>query len=248
MEKKKIIPDKRKQLIKDNYKTFKPRNKTESNYLSKVKGGKARAANAIKDDSGKYVTKIFKDELTRILAAQKGVASRDIKNNTRKIEQVIKEAQITNKELKNFYEFGREEFTKMIKTGTKKGTARNSNQMEDDIDSYKGKISLVSKGKKERSNAAEASYKLDEFKQFLSTNFNAANFSLHPTYSFDGEMIIDVPSPEKIIEYLVEKSGAETFEEFLELDYSDQVEMLEDYFNEEYDGEIVIFSSPPKGK
>lgn len=247
MGKKINLSDNKKAAIKANYDTYKPRNKQEQQYYNKIKAGKARAANSIKDNSGKYITKILKKEVIKTLAAQKGVNTRTEKNKARKIEEVIKEAQISDKELKRYYEYNRDEFQKMIENKGLQGAHRNYNQLSGDLDEYKGKIFLQQGDEIKKVNKSQANFALDEFKQFLSTEFTAVDFSISPELKFDGRMIINLPDPEQMKERILELSEWDEWDEFInEVEPGGLAALLQKYFEEEFDGEIVVYVSPPK--
>lgn len=229
------ISEQRKAQIKANYKSIEPRTKDEALYIKKIEAGKARAANAIKDDSGRYVTRVFKEQLIKDLAATKGIDTRTEKGRDKSIDQILSEAKISEREQKRFFDVNREQYNEMIRTQSIQKTNRNSNQLENDLSEYSGRIIVNG----ERMTSSEAKKELLEFRQYLQTRINCVDFYMKPELSFKGEMKIDIPNAKQLIKDLKEYFGVSTIEELEEFEGADLNEALEDLL----DDSITIITS-----
>lgn len=213
MPRKKTAPlsDNRKQQIKNDWKTFKPKNDAERFYHASVKGGKMRAINAIKDDSGKYATREYVDKVARDLAANKGVDN--LQGNKvkrlRPVDDVIKDAGITPKELKIFHEINREAYRELKERGTFQRINRNQNQLSDDVSNYNGRIYLNG----EQVEKEAALFSLEIFNQYLATTINMVEFKIKPTMHISGEMYLNIPEPAEIEKALMDFLSVNTEKE-----------------------------------
>jgi hypothetical protein len=252
MAKKIILSDKRKQALKNNFGSIEPRNKSEQQYLNKIKAGKARAAKGIKDNSGKYISNTLQQEVIKGLAASKGVSSRTEKNKSKRIEVIKQEAKITDKELKKFYEINRESYDRIIKTGSLKEVTRNSDQIENDINNYKGKIYINRNGQKIKVSKSEAIQEVVKFKQYLASHFSTVEIVITPELTFDGRMILPIADAKKLYKDMKEKLGVNNMDDMsdaiADMDGPELNELLSEIFEDEgYDeGDIVVITSPKK--
>lgn len=97
MAKKIQLSNRTRQRIKDNFAKIKPASlkKNELAYYNKIKAGKARAATAFKDSSGKYYPKQFVKEQIIDVAKEMGISPRAVYNNFKDdIENVFRTGKI----------------------------------------------------------------------------------------------------------------------------------------------------------
>ena len=169
----------------------------------KVKAGKIRAQTAIKI-KGKYASKILVNEVKRaILATKKVDVSRLHADNSKKIEELIKEAKITPAQVKKFFESKKFVFEDMLEKGGLTGTSKNSNQIEEAIEKYKGKIYLRNEKKKEKEDKkGNAKLEILTFINGCKSEFNCVDVAFAPFLSFGGKMIINLPNLEKFLKDL----------------------------------------------
>jgi len=206
----------------------------------KVAAGKARAASAIKDSSGRYVSRILYNEIAKITLAVKGVdVSKLSGEQTKKITSLMSEAKVTAKDVKNLYEKNPVIFEDMINTGKITGTNKNSNQIEKSITDFTGTIYVNGK----ESTQAEAKRDLMHFKQYLNSTINVVDFTIKPKLSFDGKMYVDIPPVKDIMKFLKERFDVKTIAELSDYEGGEITEALQEFFedNDEYD--IVIYAS-----
>ena len=211
----------------------------------KVAAGKVRAATGIKEN-GKYVSKIFSNEVAKTLLATKKInVSKVHADNTEKIKELLKEAKLTPAQVKKFYEKNKTIFEDLKTFGNIKGTAKNSNQMENILETYKGKI-FINDGEeiKEVSKGA-AKYELVKFKNFLSSTLNVVEIAYLPVYNISGEMTINIPNGKELFERLKLIFGVKSKKELDEIDGSDLMEAIKEILNDIYNGEpnIIIYVS-----
>lgn len=206
----------------------------------KVAAGKARAANAIKDNNGRYVSKILYNEISKIVLATKGHdVSKISGEQTQKITSLMSEAKVTAKEVKNLYEKKPVIFEAMINEGSITGTNKNSYQLEKSIGNFSGNIFINGEEKTQ----AEAKLSLVKFKQYLSTNINVVDFTIKPKLSFDGKMILNIPDVKDLMKHLKEYFGVNTIKELDEFEGAEISEALESYFDDNDNYDIVIYAS-----
>lgn len=211
----------------------------------KVLAGKIRAQNSIKDSSGKYVSKIFTNEVKKtILATKKIDVSKIHPDNSKKIDQLIKEAGINPEQIKKFYEKNQFIFENLKKQGKLKGTWRNSNQIEKAIRDYKGTI-FINDGKKIKEvSKAEAIFQVMNFKQNLSSRMNVVDFTIRPELSLDGILTLKIPDSKKLLQAVKKKAGVKNLSELDELTGEELMkavsEALTDFYGKEKDINIFI--------
>lgn len=205
---------------------------------AKVAAGKARAASAIRDSKGHYVSPILYNEITKVVLAVKGQdVSKISADQSKKIAAVMSEAKVSAKQIKEFYESNRQVFKDMIDNGEVTGTPKNSNQIEKAINEYKGHIEV---GGKEMT-AAKAKYELMKFKQFLSVNLNVVDFTIKPQLSFDGKMKIDIPNAKELISDLLEYFGVDNVEGLDDIDGAEITKAIAELLGE--DSPVTIYAS-----
>lgn len=198
----------------------------------------------LRDEKGRFVTRIFQEQITRALAAQKGVdnfTGQGKKRHEKKISEIKKEAKITPRELLVFYKTNEDTFLDMLHNSSLKSLSKNSNQLEKDISNYKGEIYLND----ELVNRSEAKLKLLEFKQLLASEINVVDFTIKPEIFFDGKMKINIPDVHHLIDELCEYFGEDTIEGVNENFTGAEItaalkDLLDSEFGEE---EITIYAS-----
>lgn len=206
----------------------------------KVAAGKARAASAIKDSSGRYVSKILYNEIAKISLAVKGVdVSKISAEQTKKITSLMSEAKVTAKEVKNLYENNPVIFEAMINEGKITGTNKNSNQLEKSISDFSGDIYVNGKQRTQ----AEAKRDLMHFKQYLNTNINVVDFTIKPKLTFDGKMILNIPPLKDIMQHLKNAFDVKNIKDLSDISGAEITESLQDFFEDNDDYEIVIYAS-----
>jgi hypothetical protein len=207
--------------------------------------GKIRAKSALRDNKGRFTTNIFKREVLKTIAAKKGfdVSKDERQRDKAVIDEVIKKAGITNAELNREYKKNIDFFSDMIENGTVTTTFKNSNQIEADINSYKGKFQILRNGERINVTKTEIKLELKKFKQFIASNMNASDFSQKIKLSFDGKMILQLPDLKKFRDEHREEIS-ELMDEMNEPDSTsmqDYVDLLTDEFDESED--IIIYVS-----
>lgn len=213
---------------------------SKSKFSGHVKGGKTRAATSLRDSKGRFTTNIFKREVLKTVAASKGFdVSKDERAKDKAIiDKVIKDAGITQSELNKAYKQNIEVFSDMLQNGGLKTTFKNANQIADAIDKYKGKITVSSKGVSKQMTKTEARFRLDKFKQFLSTSVNASDFSIRMQLGFDGKLDINIPDADYLRErYEYEIDDAADDKELMQ----SLIEDIQDEFDNNED--VVIYGS-----
>ncbi len=259
MPRKKIkdLSEKKKAEIKENWNSYKPKNQAEKTYLGRVKGGKARAKHALKDDHGKYITRELREEIIGTLAAQKQVSSyQEGRNLLKTTEEILKEAKITPRELKEHYENNKQEFLLMVQTGSKKGKSMDSNKLEEWIEDYTGHLYVKTDADPARKiSKDEAIYLLQEFNQLLKASINAVDFSIIPQIKFDGTAILHIPDPEKLTSLVLSNLGVEDIKEAMREDPEGWYETINDSLGEwmndsdefqDFGEYIAVYTSPSK--
>lgn len=215
---------------------------------AKVAAGKARAAAAIKDKSGRYVSKIFETEVKKTFLATKKVdVSKIAADKTEVVNQLLKDAGITQKEIKKFYDTHQFIFDDMVKNARLKGTSKNSNQLEKALTEYKGKVIIdYGNGKVKEVTAIKADMELKKFKQFLSSELNVVDFTIHPTFDFDGKMTLQVPDAKKLVKDLREYFGLEKDQDFDDIEGAELTDAIKNILQGIYgedETDIVIYAS-----
>jgi hypothetical protein len=206
----------------------------------------SQAKYRLRDEKGRFVTKVFNETIVRALAAQKGVdsfAGEGQKKRQVPVKKVAKEANITPRELFLFYKTNEDTFLDMIHTGSLTGLSKNSDQIEKDLTKYKGTVILNGK----EVNASEAKLHLVKFKQMLANSVNVVDFTIKPTVYFDGRIELNIPDASDLEEKLVEYFGAEDIDEVdREFTGGEITEALEYILEHDYgfdDDEIIIYAS-----
>jgi hypothetical protein len=197
----------------------------------------------LRDEKGRFVTKIFQEHITRALAAQKGFDNfkgEGRAKKQKKVSEIRKEADITPKELFTFYKSNEEIFLDMLENSSIKQLPRNSNQLEKDIDHYKGEIMLNG----EMVSDTKAKFELLKFKQLLSSEINVVDFTITPEIKFDGTMILNIPNADKLLEELLEYFGVENAKELDEFTGAEITAALKEILDQELgEDEITIYAS-----
>ena len=209
---------------------------------AKVRAGKIRQATAIKDERGRFASKLFVNEVKKtILAINKIDVSKINSDQSEKIEQLLKEAKIKPADVAKFYKKNPLAFEDLKTKAVFRGTSKNNNQIETAIEKYKGKFFLRNeKGELKEVTKAQAKYNLVRFENALKSEFNLAGFSIHPRLTLDGKMILKIPSPTKLLKDAREKLGLKKGESFDGIDSATLNETLQELLNEYYDDENDI--------
>lgn len=204
---------------------------------AKVAAGKARAAGAIKDKTGKYVSNIFFNEVAKTVLATKKVNTSKIESDqTREINQLLKDAKVSKKEIADFYNKHQYVFENLMQKGTLKGTQLFADKLKKKIENYKGKI-LINKGngKTVEVSKTESLYQLAKFQQYLSDNINVVAFSIKPTLTVDGKMILQIPDAKKLVKDLKEYFGAKNIDELSDFSGTEITEAIQDILTGMYE-------------
>lgn len=209
---------------------------------AKVRAGKIRQANAIKDERGRFASKFFVNEVKKtILATKKIDVSKIASDQTDKIDQLLKEVKVKPEQVKKFFEQNKEIFENLKERGALKGTSKNSNQIENTLKNYKGKFVVIDEnGNEKEFTQAQVKYKLVRLKNALQSSINAVDFSIRPTLTLDGKMILKIPSATAVIKGLREKLGLTSKQSFDEVDSLEIAEALDELLKEFYEDESDI--------
>lgn len=214
----------------------------------KVAAGKARAANAIKNAKGQYIPKIFQSEIERTFAAIKLNidVSKIPQGNIEKVSAIIKNAKVSKKEIKDFYEKNPLAFENLIETGALKSTNKSTSQLENVIAEYKGKIFVFDGTDTLPQSKAEVKYRMLKFLQYIKTYANAVELKFKPTYTIDGKLTVNIPNEQLFLKKLKEYFDVTSFKDFNDFTSEEMNEAIASVLEEIYDGEpdIVIISSP----
>lgn len=209
---------------------------------AKVKAGKIRQAGAIKDERGRFASKYFVNEVKKtILATKKIDVSKINSDQTEKIDKLLQDAKVKPEQIKKFYDANKEIFEDLKQKGKLKGTSKNSNQIETAIRNYKGKLIVIDEnGNEKELTSAQVNYKLIRLKNALQSNINAVDFSIRPTLTLDGKMILKIPSATAVLKGLREKLGLTSKQSFDEVDSLEIAEALDELLKEMYEDESDI--------
>lgn len=214
----------------------------------KVSAGKARAANAIRNKKGQYIPRIFQSEIERTFAAIKLNidVSKISQGNIEKVNAIIKNAKVSKKEIKDFYEKNPIAFENLIETGALKSTNKSTSQLENVIADYKGKIFVFDGTETVMQTKAQAKYRILKFLQYIKTYANAVELKFKPTYTIDGKLTINIPNEQLFLKKLKEYFDVTSFKDFNEFTSEEMNEAIASVLEEIYNGEpdIVIISSP----
>jgi hypothetical protein len=204
-----------------------------------MKKQSAKVTVRLRDEKGRFTTNKFRDEVIKGLAASKGVSS-FVKQKKRSVEkdaeQIIKEAKITNKELKYYYNVNKETFITRLRSGYDQDLDRNYNQLNKDIENYKGKIFLNGKEVSKH----QMKYQIEKFKQLLSTEINVVDFTVRPKYYFDGKIEIDLPNADKVLKELMKYFDVKKAEDLDEFTGEEITQALKEILDND---DIVIYAS-----
>lgn len=204
----------------------------------KVKAGKVRASLSLRDNKGRFTTNIFKREVIKSILSRKIDVSKDQSNKDRqRIDQIIKEAKITQAELNREYKKNIEMFSSMLSDRYAETTFRNSNDIENDIENYKGKFQILRNGEKINVTKVEMKHEFKKLKQFFSTSLNAADFSQRVKLTFDGKMIISIPDIKEL-----RKKYRDEIKEAKEQGGENMVELVET-LQGEFENETQLYGS-----
>lgn len=211
----------------------------------KVLAGKIRQATGIKDASGRYVSKIFINEIKKtILSTKKVDVSKIHSDQSDKINELLKDSKISPKEVKKFYEQNKEIFEDLNTFGKLKGTSKNRNQIDKAIDKYKGKMFVNNGTELKEVSKVDLKYQLASFNQLLSSNINLVDFVLRPTFSIDGTMTINLPDIKdfrKEIKKHFRITNMKSLEDFETADIIEGLQtILKGYFGEVTDIILII--------
>jgi len=193
----------------------------------KSKAGKVRGSTAIRDSKGRYVTKLFANEVKLTLLASKGIDVKKVHaDNFKKIDKLIKENKVKPQEVKKYYEKRKFIFEELNEKGELKGTWKNSNQLQEAIEEYQGEIFINNGNKTKKVTKDEASLIINRFKTSVVGSINAQDFAVMPTLSLSGKMTFNIPSPTKLDKELMKYFGIEDIEELDEFDAAEISEAL----------------------
>lgn len=204
---------------------------------AKVAAGKARAAGAIKDKSGKYVSNIFYNEVAKTVLATKKVNTSKIESDqTGEINQLLKDAKVSKKEIADFYNKHQYVFESLLKKGTLKGTQLFTDKLKKKVEGYKGKIFInKGNGKIVESSKTETLYQLAKFQQYLSDNINVVAFSVKPTLTIDGKMVLQIPDAKQLVKDLKQYFGAKNIDELSEFSGAEITEAIQEILSGMYE-------------
>jgi hypothetical protein len=208
----------------------------------KVAAGKARAEQALKDAKGRYVSQTLAGEIQRIYLATKKINVADIKpDNKKKLTEVLRENKITGKQVAEFYKQNKEIFEDVILKGTIQGTSTNSNNTKKAIDKYTGQL-FVDRGNGDIKKVTKAQLKLhiDRFKQAVSANLNAIDFSVNPLLTFDGKATYQIPRASDLYAYLKEYFGIKNLEELEEFTGAEINEAVNEFLQGLYKKPMIV--------
>jgi len=211
----------------------------------KVAAGKARAASAIKDKTGKFVSKIFYNEITKTVLAAKGFDVKKISpENTAKISELMKEAEVTKKEIKDFYDRKPKAFERLIDEGEVNSTFKNSDKVEDTINEYSGKL-LIDDGTSVREvSKAQAIHALASFKQYMKSHANVVDFAVSMKFNIKGSLSIQIPNANELYNTLKEYFQVSNMNDLLEIDTAEITEALDEIIFDMYgENNIIIYAS-----
>ena len=250
MAAKKIVTDKRKNYIRDNYAKIidkgielKPH---EQQYLNKVRAGKARAASGIKDSRGQYIIKNKENELARQLLAQNDFDVSKVRaNNTAKIAELLAEAGLTKKDIKTFYEQQKNDLDDITDTLQITGTAFNIDRMSEELTTFAGKVFIDTGNGIEEVTALEAKILLANFKQYVYTRANVVEIKLNPVFNLEeNEMTLQIPDGKEMMEFLKKALEVDNLEQLKEAEGEDITQAIQDFLDSKYgDPKIVIYAS-----
>ena len=213
----------------------------ERNIYNKRKAGLIRQENAIKDDNGKFINKYYENEIARLLLAGKNVdVSKLHSDQTEKFAALLKAAGVTKKDLKDFFISNKDLFADMVKKGTLIGTSKDSADLEEIIENFKRKIFVNDGTGNKETPKIEASMLLKMFQQALATNCNAADFAIFLQFSFDGDLIINIPNVETLMKEVKTLLNVENDNDILLTDPGERSEAIEAALNKMYDGDPLI--------
>lgn len=211
----------------------------------KVLAGKMRQATGIKNSSGRYVSKIFINEIKKtILSTKKVDVSKIHSDQSDKINKLLKDSKISPKEVKKFYEQNKEIFEDLNTFGKLKGTSKNRNQIDKAIDKYKGKMFVNNGTELKEVLKVDLKYQLANFNQLLSSNINLVDFVLRPTFSIDGTMTINLPDIKDFRKKIKKHFGITNMKSLEDFETADIIEglqtILKGYFGEVTDIILII--------
>jgi hypothetical protein len=212
----------------------------------KYKAGKVRGSTAIRDSKGRYVSKLFANEVKLTLLASKGIDVKKVHaDNFKKIDALIKENKIKPEGVKKFYDKNKFIFEELNEKGKLKGTWKNSNQLQDAIEGYQGEIFINTGTKIKKVTKDEASLIINRFKTSVVGSINAQDFAVLPTFTLSGTMTFNIPSPTKLNKELMKFFGIEDIEELDEFDAAEISEALTSVLESIYGGEpdLVLYIS-----
>ena len=214
--------------------------------VKKSKAGKVRGSTAIRDSKGRYVSKLFANEVKLTLLASKGIDVKQVHaDNFKKIDKLIKENKIKPESVKKFYEKNKFAFEELNEKGKLKGTWKNSNQLQDAIEGYQGEIFINDGKKTKKVTKDEASLIINRFKTSVVGSINAQDFSVLPTFTLSGTMTFNIPSPNRLNKELMKYFGVEELEELDDFDAAEISEALTAILEDIYNGEpdLVLYIS-----
>ena len=243
------VSAKRKEVLKKNHNTLDPLKLKPSELFiyNKRKAGLKRQANATKGPDGKFITNYFKSEIIRNFLATKGVNTTKLhSDNIKEFKQLLKNAKVTDEELKTWYGKNVDIFEDMIEKGTLPGTSKDSADIEEILKTFKRKIFVDigdGKGPKEYTKI-EVSKMLLEFKQFSLNACNVVDFALFPLFKFNGDMVLDIPNV-NVFTQLLQRILDTDSPDFLDIDIEERSEGMEGVLNEMYnnDANIILYTS-----
>ena len=212
----------------------------------KVKAGKIRQSTGIKDSKGRFVSQIYTNEVKRFILASKRIdVSKINSDQTEKFNQLLKDAKLSARDVKNFYEKNKDIFEDLRTTGKLKGTSKNSNQIDKALDQYKGKILINDGTETKQVTKTEAKYLFAHFKQILKSNINVEEFYIRPTFNtIDGTITINLPEPKRLKQLLKKEFGIKNLKELEDFDSDDISEklkkILKDLYGPEPDINLII--------
>lgn len=219
---------------------------------AKVAAGKARQATGIKDSKGKYVTKVYQNEIAKIAAAIRGINVTKIDStNDEQIKQLLIDAKLTGREVKQIFESKPEAFERLREEGVIKQTFKDSEDIEEIIRNFKGKFIIDNGTASEAVTSEEAIYKLQHFKQYLKSNINAVDFSIMPKISLDGKLTLSIPSPNEIVQKLKEYFDVSSIKELYNSEAAEITEAVNEVISDMYSEDeppLIIYCSERKSK
>lgn len=168
----------------------------------------------LRDDKGRFLSNIFKREVLKSIAASKGfdVSKDNTEKHRKQVDEIIKGAKITDKQLLKQYKENISFFSEMIEIGYDTSTFRNSGQIISDIEKYKGRIYMLTNNVEERVEKATAKLRILRHLQLVKGSTNIQDFSIRLYMYLDGRLVIQLADYHETEELLIEMAGEDSLD------------------------------------